>query len=183
MGGDLPDYHEYVVAAPEIPPIEVGAINIAEYDLTPEDLPDGERGPLLVDIKGRLYVVQHEKDRTISSGQIKIRPKGGVLEKDSITSAAAYATVASRVVTDGTDFQLSKIVVSAEKAAWIKYRWGGTDISCERLLDDKTILIEHFPWDYEDMEGDGVKAFDVQAKYESEAGTVNAEIVGEEVVT
>lgn len=111
------------------------------------------------------------------------RPKGGVLEKDSATTTASYATVVSHVVTDGTDFQLSKIVVSAEKATWIKFRWNGSDISAERLLDDKTILIEHFPWDYYDMGGDGAKAFDVQAKYDSEAGTVNVEIVGEEVVT
>ena len=109
------------------------------------------------------------------------RPKGGILEKGSITSTVAYATVAKRTVTDGKTFQLSKIMVSAEKATWVKYQWGGSDISAERLLDDKTILIEHFPWDYYPMVGDGTKTFEVQAKYESTAGTVNAEIVGEEV--
>ena len=110
-----------------------------------------------------------------------LRPKGGVKEKDKATTTASYATIVSHVVTDGVDFQLSKIVVSAEKAAWILYRWDGVVISAERLMDDKTLLIEHFPWDYEDMEGDGAKAFDVQAKYDSEAGTVSVEIVGEEV--
>lgn len=181
MAGDLPDYHEYVVEAPDIVVPDARPYDVAEYDSAPADIPDGDRAPLLIDIKGRLYVVQHEKDRTISSGQISVRPTGGVLEKGSVASAAAYATVASRVVTDGKEFQLSKIVVSAVKAAWVKYRWDASDISCERLLDDKTILIEHFPWDYYEMEGDGAKAFDVQTKYETASGTVNVEIVGEEV--
>jgi len=113
--------------------------------------------------------------------ELRPRPKGGILETGSDTTAAAYATIASVTVTDDKDFQLSKVVVSTEYAAWIKYRWAGADISCERLMDEKTILLEHFPWDYEDMEGDGAKAFDVQAKYYEEAGKVNVEIVGEEV--
>jgi len=170
-----------VIPAPEIPPIEVGVIDVAEYDLTPEDLTDGKRGPLLVDVKGRPYVRLYQIDAEDGSLPVIPRPKGGILAKGSITSAAAYATVATRTVTSDKTFQLSKIVISAQKAAWVKYRWAGSDISAERLLDDKTILIEHFPWDYYAMLGDGAKAFDVQAKYDSEAGTVNVEIVGEEV--
>jgi len=109
------------------------------------------------------------------------RPKGGVLAKGSAATSSAYVTVASRVVTSGLTFQLSKVVVSAERAAWIKYRWAGADISCERLMDDKTIMLEHFPWDYRSMAGDGASAFDVQAKYYTASGTVNVEVVGEEV--
>jgi len=109
------------------------------------------------------------------------RPKGGVLAKGSVTTTSSYQTVASHTPAAGLTFQLAKIVISAEKAAWVKYRWAGSDISAERLLDDKTILIEHFPWDYKEMIGDGSKAFDVQAKYDSEAGKVNVEIVGENV--
>ena len=108
------------------------------------------------------------------------RPTGGVKEKGSITTGVDYATVASRTVTDAMQFQLSKLSISVEKAAWVKWRWDAVDISGERLLDDKTILIEHFPYDYHDMLGDGSKAFDVQAKYETEAGLVKVEIVGEE---
>lgn len=181
--GDLPDYYQYVTPVTvEIPTGEEPQTDVAEYDSTPEDLVDGSRGPLLVDVKGRLYVRLHQIDAEDGSLPVIPRPKGGVLEKDSATTTASYATVVSRVVTDAKQFQLSKIVVSAEKATWVKYRWDDTDISCERLLDDKTILIEHFPWDYYDMEGDGAKAFDVQAKYDTAAGTVNVEIVGEEVV-
>ena len=117
----------------------------------------------------------------LETGPVIPRPRGGVLERGVVSASGAYQTVASHVVTPDKTFQLSKIVVSAERAAWIKYRWADLDISCERLLDDKTILIEHFPWDYRDMVGDGAKAFDVQAKYEAESGTVNVEIVGEEV--
>jgi hypothetical protein len=181
MPSDLPDYTKLISVNVAIPEVEVGPVNVGWYKAAPADLPDGTRGPLLTDVKGRLIVVQYEKDRTITDGQIKPRPKGGIVAKGSITSAAAYATVASRTVTNLKQFQLAKVVISAEKAAWFKYRWAGVDISCERLMDDKTIVLEHFPWDYYTMTGDGAKAFEVQAKYYSEAGTVNAEIVGEEV--
>lgn len=60
--GDLPDYHEYIVPAPAIPDIEVGPMLVAEYDSTPEDIPDGEKGPILIDIKGRLWaLVDHRR--------------------------------------------------------------------------------------------------------------------------
>ena len=135
----------------------------------PKDLPDYTRS-----------VTVSVEVAPVEAAQMIPRPKGGILEKGSITTTVAYTTVASRTVTSGKTFQLSKIVISAEKAAWAKCRWAGSDISCERLLDDKTILIEHFPWNYHAMLGDGTKAFEVQAKYYSAAGTVNVEIVGEE---
>ena len=136
----------------------------------PKDLPDYTRS-----------VTVSVEVAPIEAAQMIPRPKGGILEKGSVTTTAAYTTVASRTVTSGKTFQLSKIVVSAEKAAWVKYRWAAVDISVERLIDGKCILFEHFPWNYYTMIGDGSKAFDVQAKYYSEAGKVNAEIVGEEV--
>lgn len=226
MSADLPDYHSYVTPVTvNIPPGETPQTWIAKYQSAPADLPDNSLGPLLIDIKGRLYVVQYEKDRTVETASGKFvrvkgpgtdevpatvetlagkfvrvkgaatdeipvtlslqeiipRPKGGILAKGSVTTTASYATVATRTVTNGMSFQLSKIVISTSKAAWVKYRWNAVDISAERNLDDKTILIEHFPWNYYIMLGDGAKAFDVQAKYDSEAGTVNVEIVGEEV--
>lgn len=153
------------------------------YVVSPEDLVDGDRAPLLGDIKGRAIVIVRQPTASELQAELRPRPKGGILAKGAVTTTSAYATVATRTVTDAKTFQLSKVVVSASKAAWVKYRWDASDISCERLLDDKTILIEHFPWDYYEMEGDGSKAFDVQAKYDSEAGTVNVEIVGEEVTT
>lgn len=159
---------------------KVGPVNVARYQSAPGDIEDGARAPLLVDVKGRIVVVQHEKDRTITSGDINVRPKGGTKGRGSATTTAAYAEIASVAVTDGKQFQVSKIVVSAETAAWFKYQWNNTDISCERLMDDKTIVIEHFPLDYEEMIGDGTKKFAVLAKYDSSAGTINAEIVGEE---
>jgi hypothetical protein len=109
------------------------------------------------------------------------RPVGGILQKGSITTTSTYQTVASHVPTGKKTFQLTKIVISASKASWFKFRWNGADISSERLMDDKTIVIEHFPWDYADMVGDGSKSFDVQAKYDSESGACKVEIVGEEL--
>jgi len=127
------------------------------------------------------YVTQNVTIPAAEQGPVIPRPKGGILAKGSVTTTGSYQTVASRTVTNGLLFQLSKVVVSAEKAAWIQYRWAGSVISAERLMDDKTILIEHFPWGYYAMLGDGAKAFDVQAKYYSEVGIVNVEIVGEEI--
>lgn len=113
--------------------------------------------------------------------ELRPRPKGGILETGVETTGAGYARVAHVTVKDGKSFQLSKVVVSAELATWIEYRWDDAVISCERLMDEKTILLEHFPWDYEEMEGDGSKAFEVWARYYEELGQVNVEIVGEEV--
>ena len=109
------------------------------------------------------------------------RPKGGVLEKGVDETEVGWVSIASHTVTDDKEFQLSKVVVSVEYATWIRYRWAEAVISCERLMDDKTILLEHFLWDYYTMEGDGALFFDVQAKYYEETGRVNVEIVGEEV--
>jgi len=109
------------------------------------------------------------------------RPTGGVLETGSLTSSGAYQTLASHVVTSGKTLELSKIVVSAETATWIKLRWNGAQIGCLRLIDDKTLLLEHFPWAYYTMLGDGAKAFDIQVLRYSANGICNAEIVGEEV--
>ncbi|TKJ25411.1 MAG: hypothetical protein CEE41_04355 [Hadesarchaea archaeon B3_Hades] len=176
-----PKFTRTVAVTVEIEEAEVGPVNVARYQVTPGDLTDGDRAPLLADIKGRAIVKIIQDVASELQGELRPRPKGGILEKGAETTTDTYATIASVTVTADKDFQLSKVVVSAEYAAWIKYRWAGADISCERLMDDKTILLEHFPWDYEDMEGDGAKVFDVQAKYYEEEGTVSVEIVGEEV--
>lgn len=181
MPTDLPDYTRMMAVNVEITEPEVGPVNVARYQAAPGDLTEGDRAPLLSDVKGRPIVIIKQPTASELQGELRPRPKGGILEKGSDTTAAAYASIASHEVTDGKDFQLSKVVVSVEYATWIKYQWAGADISCERLMDEKTILLEHFPWDYEDMEGDGSKVFDVQAKYYEEAGIVNVEIVGEEV--
>jgi len=113
--------------------------------------------------------------------ELRPRPKGGVLVKNKKDTVVGWDTIASHTVTEGKYFQLSKVVVSVEYATWIQYRWAGDVISCERLMDEKTILLEHFPWDYEEMEGADTDAFEVQAKWYEEEGIVNVEIVGEEV--
>lgn len=181
MPGDLPDYTEYITVTTEIPEADVGPVNVLRYVVDPADLTDGERAALLGDIKGRAIVIVRQLTAEDLQGELRPRPKGGILEKGAVLTTDAYATVASVTVTDEKQLQLSKIVVSAETAAWIKYRWDGTDISCERLMDDKTIMLDHHPWDYYTMAGDGAKVFDVQAKYYEEAGIVNVEIIGEEV--
>lgn len=130
-------------------------------------------------ITGAVEVTQSKAESL--QAELRPRPKGGILETGKKDTVVGWDTIASHEVTDGKDFQLSKVVVSVEYATWIKYRWAGADISCERLMDEKTILLEHFPWDYEDMEGGDARAFDVQAKWYEEEGIINVEIVGEEV--
>lgn len=206
MATDLPDYHAYVVPVKvEIPPVDPSPMNVGEYDLSPEDLPDGERGPLLLDVKGRLYV--RLKDVEPVSGKVPVimtdtapvelpdyppedeklpviaHPKGGVLAKGSLTTTASYQTVASRTVTVGTSLQLAKILVSCVQDVVYKLRWNAVDISAEIYVAGKVPFPDWFPWDYYAMPGDGAKAFDIQVKYPSggSAGTCNAEIVGEEV--
>lgn len=109
------------------------------------------------------------------------RPKGGVNDDGSITTTSSYQTVAEITVTDGYTFQVSRVVISAEKAAYVQFYWDGSAISPELLLDDYCILPLHFPWDYHEMIGDGSKKFEVKAKQYSTASTVTAEIIGEEV--
>lgn len=43
---DLPDYQRNIQ-------VVAGEADVAEYDATPEDISDGERGPILIDSKGR----------------------------------------------------------------------------------------------------------------------------------
>lgn len=230
-----------------IPEVEVGPVNVARYQASPEDLEDGARAAALSDIKGRLIVVPRQLDAaqllatvafaagsvlevvqdtpadlkatvTLASGQVVevvqdtpddlqatvtlaagqeievvqtvhadlkaeviVRPKGELLAHGDVTTTSSYATVATHTVTDGKSLQLAKIKVSAETAAWVIYRFNSVQIGEEMLMDDKTVVLEHFPWDYQDMDGDGAKAFDVQAKYYSEAGEVHVDIYGEEV--
>jgi len=106
-------------------------------------------------------------------------PKGGVKAPGSITTTAEYRSVASHTVAADRRFQLSKVAISAEKGSWVRFRWNGEPISSERFLDDRSTLVEHFPWDYHEMVGPGT--FEVQAKYHVESGVLTAEIVGEEV--
>jgi len=181
MPTDLPDYTRMMAVNVEITEPEVGPVNVARYQAAPGDLTEGDRAPLLSDIKGRAIVIVRQPTASELQGELRPRPKGGVLVKDSDETEADWVTIASHPVAVGKSFQLSKVVVSVEYATWIRYRWAAAVISCERLMDEKTILLEHFPWDYEDMEGADTDAFDVQAKYYEEAGTVNVEIVGEEV--
>ncbi len=115
-----------------------------------------------------------ENQKTIS------RPTGGLYDDGTITTTSEYQTIATITPQNGYKFQVSKIVISCVKAIWFKLQWNGEDVTHERCMDDKTIVIEHFPWESFNCEGDGVKTFTIQAKYFSAAGVCNAEIYGEE---
>jgi len=111
------------------------------------------------------------------------RPRGGILEKGSITTTGSYQAVASRTVTNGKSFQLAKILVSCDKDIMFKLVWDGSDIGAEVIVPGGIPFTDWFPWDYYAMNGDGSKKLEIQAKYPSggSAGTCFCEIVGEEV--
>lgn len=201
----LPKFTRSITVNVDIPEVDVGPVNAGRYVAAPADLSDGERAPLLIDVKGRLYVVQFEKDRTVETAvnkfvrvkghaadevpvtltdqEIIARPKGGILAKGSVTTTGTYATIATRIVTNAKSFQLAKILISCDRDVMYKLRWAGTDISAEVYVSGKIPWTDWFPWDYYTMAGDGSKAFDIQVKFPSGglAGTCYAELVGEEV--
>jgi hypothetical protein len=200
LSNDLPDYTKLIAISVAIP--DMASVNAGRYVLVPIDLDDDTRTPLLTDIKGRIIVAQYEKDRTVETASGKFvrvkgydsdtvpvswinqsvatRPMGGTLDKGSVTTTAVYVTIVSHLVTDAKTFSISKIMISAEKALWVELLWNGVVFSAERLIDNKTILLEHFPYNYYPMVGNGVKLFEVKVKYYTQAGIVNAEITGEE---
>jgi len=204
MPGDLPDYTRLITVNVEIPEVQIGAVNVGRYAVSPADLPDGTRTPVLTDIKGHLIVVQYQKDRTVETAagkyvrvkghasdevpvtltdqEIIPRPKGGVLAKGSVTTTGTYQNVATRTVTNLKTFQLAKILVSCPEDIMFQLVWDGSAISAEVYVSGKIPFVDWFPWNYKEMLGDGAKAFAVQAKYPSggTAGTCHAEIVGEE---
>jgi hypothetical protein len=114
-------------------------------------------------------------------GPVIPRPKGQVQVLGSLTTTAAYQTIAEYVVTDDFYFELAKIALSCKEDTWIKIRWDSTDISIEYLVLGKLPFTDWFPWDWVEMLGDGAKKIDIQVKYDSVEATAYAELVGEEV--
>ena len=63
-----------------------------------------------------------------------------------------------------------------------KLLWDEDDVSIEYYVMGKLPFTDWFSWGWQPCEGDGVKKFELQAKYPSggTVGTVHAEICGEE---
>ena len=183
MPTDLPDYTSYITITTEIPEEETGPVNVGMYKATLVDLEDLERTPLITDIKGRLLVYVAQPTPGTLQAEVIARPKGGILEKNSVTTTDTYATVATRTVTDGKTFQLAKVLVSCPEDVMFKIRWDGDDIGAEVYVTGGIPFTDWFPWDYYEMAGDGAKAVDIQVKYPTDgaAATCHAELVGEEV--
>ena len=120
--------------------------------------------------------------------EVIARPKGGVLEispepyKDTIVGT--YQTFASYTPDDGYKLELAKILVSCPNDIMYRLRWNGVVISAEVYVTGGIPFTDWFPWDYENMRGDGVKAFDIQAQFPvgGAAALCHGEIVGEYVV-
>jgi len=107
--GDMPDYHMYVVPVNVAIPVgQTGISDIGEYDLTPEDLPDGSRGPLLLDIKGRLYVILYNSTATVEQpDQTKLKATVYQAEKDRTVDHIKVKGVSLKDPTIGASVPIS----------------------------------------------------------------------------
>lgn len=119
--GDMPDYHQYVVpVSVEVPAAYAPQSDIAEYDSTPEDIEDESRGPILVDIKGRVYVrvysgtieveqdtpadlqatvTQADKERTVDHTKIK----GTALKSPTVAASVPISIENDAIAYNATD--------------------------------------------------------------------------------
>ena len=127
------------------------------------------------------YVTSNPVISLTAPDEVKARPKGGVRETGTLTSTAAYQVVAEYIVTNLKTLQLAKTLFSCEEDTWFKLTWASVDLGVEILVSRGVPFTDWYPWGYELMEGDGVKKIQVQAKYDTTAGVVYAEIVGEVV--
>jgi hypothetical protein len=114
------------------------------------------------------------------SQNVSVRPKGGVLANGFLTTTSAYQKVTFRKITSGKKFQLSRIMINAEKAAVVYLSWNEARVGIEMILDNKSLAIIHYPFNYYEMIGDGNKEVAIFAKYYSQGSTVSVEICGEE---
>jgi len=202
---DLPDYTRYIAVNVEIPPSESGPSYVGKYQVAPADLTDGQLAAMLLDIKGRLYVIPYEKDRTVetltgkfvrikgfdtdhvkvayvSTPSIIPKPEGAIPTKGSLAATSGtYQNVVAYTVTNTKTFHLSKIVCSCDQDSWVKILWDGSDVSVEYLITAGFPFTDWFPWDWQNMQGDGVKQVVIQGKQKTTSGVIYGEIVGEEV--
>jgi len=116
-------------------------------------------------------------------GEMIARPKGGVLETDSVTTTAAYQTVVEYTVLEDWKFELAKILVSCPEDVMYRLRWGAVVISAEVYVTGGIPFTDWFPWNYYYMRGDGSRTFNIQVMFPAGgvAAVCHAEIVGEYV--
>jgi len=205
MVSDLPDYTRYISFNADLPTPSVDVEGPVVYYAAPTDLADGDRAPALADIKRRVYVRIMGVDAAsgklpVSIGdtvnvalpdapalsnslQVIARPRGDLRGAGSVTTTASFATVVSRTVTNGKRLHLASITVSCDQDVEFQVRWDGTVIFGPHILASKLPWPHWFPWNWGAMDGNGVKAFDVQARYPSggAAGTCTVDWTGEEV--
>jgi len=115
-------------------------------------------------------------------GRVIPVPLGSIVKRGTLDPTTdVYQDVASHVVTADKTFHLCKIVVSVNRGTWIRIMWDAEQIYPDVLVVRGIPFTDFFPWDWNPLTGDGVKAIKIQAKYEATAGRVDAELVGEEV--
>jgi len=180
---DLPDYTRYIAVNVEIPPSESGPTYVGKYQAAPADLPDGQLAPLLFDIKGRLYTrIYGELEGITNAIRAIPKPEGAIPTKGSLpATSGTYQDVVAYIVTNGKTFHLSKIAVSCDQDSWVKILMAGVDKSIEYLVSAGIPFTDWFPWDWNNLLGDGAKQVKIQAKQKTTSGIVYGEIVGEEV--
>lgn len=90
---DMPDYHTYVVPVTVSIPVGESPIgDVAKYQASPAALTDGDRGPLLIDQHGRLYVIVYGAAE-VDHAKIK-----GVALKDPTTAESVPVSIESPAI-------------------------------------------------------------------------------------
>ena len=119
----------------------------------------------------------------LSPSEVIPKPLATTKAKGSDVTDVDYATIVEIIVTKDKTFHLAKVVVSCPEDVMFKLLWNGEDVSIEYYVMGKLPFTDWFPSGWNPCVGDGVKKFELQAKYPSggTAGTVHAEICGEEV--
>lgn len=109
---DMPDYHAYVVPVTvSIPAGEGPVSDVAKYQVTPVTLSDGDRGPLLIDENGRLYVIIHGVPE-IDHAKIK-----GVALTDPTVAAALPVSIENPAIAYDSGADLFKVKIEAAGTA------------------------------------------------------------------
>lgn len=109
---DMPDYHAYVVPVTvAIPTGESPITDVAKYQVTPVSLSDGDRGPLLVDENGRLYVIVY------GAAEIDHAKVKGVALADPTVAAALPISIENDAIAYDSGADLFKVKIEASGSA------------------------------------------------------------------
>lgn len=123
-----------------------------------------------------------EEIEVVVPSEVIARPKGDTraFNETAITTSDTYQKVCEIIVTEEKVFDLAYFACGCDKDIWIKLHWKGKKISPEIPVMANAYPQFWVPSEYQKVEGDGVKKFELFVKQISASGSAFGEIVGEE---